>query len=183
MHRYTAQAMKPLLLLPALALLAACAAPPEQPAAHTLPSDKPAACAPAYALDLFFDQHGAQACNCGPAYQMELVMPYLIYERLAPITGEETVNGQRRTPAAQLTCALIAQGDDSITHECLGTNLGTEAPIKATAAQARALIDALHLARVPEDRTDAGVIRYPLTRIQCVYDQGCTAMVGPPCLM
>jgi len=165
--------MKPLLLLAASALLAACAAPPPE---------KPAACEPAYAMESFLDKHGAQACNCGPAYPIDMVMPSLIYSRLAPITGEETVNGQRRTVKADLTCHLAADGDDRVTHQCFGTSLETGQRMEATPEQARALIDALHLALVPENRTWAAEIFYSLNNIQCVDNEGCTAMIEPPCL-
>jgi hypothetical protein len=165
--------LKPLLLLATLAPLAACAAPPPE---------KPAACEPAYAIESFLDQHGAQACNCGAAYPIDMAMPYLIYARLAPITGEETVHRQRRTAAADLTCHLAADGDNRITHECFGTNRKTGKRIKATPAQARALIDALHVIRVPENRSWAAEIFYSLNSIQCVKGEGCTAMIEPPCL-
>jgi hypothetical protein len=109
-------------------------------------------------------------------------MPWLVYARLAPVTGEQTVRHQRRTIPASLICNLSAQADGRITHECFGALLPSQKRIQATPAQARALIDALHLANVPEDRADGGIIYYSMPRIQCVKNEGCSAMIEPRCL-
>jgi hypothetical protein len=119
---------------------------------------------------------------CDAAYSIDLQIPTLIYSRLVPITGEETINGQRLTVKSSLTCNLTVEADNRVTSECFGSNLKTQKRIKATSAQARALIDAFHLANVPEDRTDGGTIHYSLQSIQCTKNNGCSAMVEPPCL-
>jgi hypothetical protein len=108
----------------------------------------------------------------------------MVYSHLSAITGEETVNQQRRTVKASLTCNLTwhASADDRITYECFGFDLQTERHIEITPTLARVLIDALHLNNVPEDRSDAGIIRYSLESIQCVENEGCSTMVIPPCL-
>jgi hypothetical protein len=119
---------------------------------------------------------------CAPAYPLELPIPAMIYSRLLPVTGEETVNRQRRTIKANLTCNLTWEADDRITHQCFGTTLPDERGIEASPAQARALIDALHLANVPEDRTEGGNVGYSLQSIECVEYAGCSTLIEPPCL-
>jgi hypothetical protein len=136
----------------ATALLSACASPQEN-----------RACDAAYPLTL-------QSAMAGD----------MILARLLPLTGADSTDQEPRTRKASVYCNLTWNSDNSIAHECFSRDAQTGTQSTATPEQARALIDAFHLAEIPESR-DAGTLYYALESIQCVAGAGCRILVEPPC--